>query len=97
MADEFEARDFVGNPNPPVSAEGLATPAAPVKAVPPEQWPVWAKGIATFRTGDDKGVGDTAERNLGIVGEAVEATGKGVGGDCGCAAGKAKWDAMFPC
>jgi len=74
----------------------LATPAAPVKAVPPEQWPVWAKGIATFRTGDDKGVGDTAERNLGIVGEAFKATAKALGKDCGCAARKAKWNAMFP-
>ena len=63
-----------------------------------DAWPFFARSIATLRTTDDKGLGDTVARCLTIIGAKSLAhvyhliTGK----SCGCVDRQAKLNEMYP-
>lgn len=67
----------------------------PVNPVPREHWPAWALKLAEQRQPADRGVGDTAKRELGTIGETLEQTAKRLGLSCGCANAKERWNAKF--
>lgn len=66
--------------------------------VPEDQWPAWAKQIARFKNGVDRGVGDTAERIFGkFGGESFKFRYKQmIGSDCGCGYRKELWNHLYP-
>jgi hypothetical protein len=66
--------------------------------VPRDKWPLWAKGVALARGGQDKGVGDTVERAVGPVGgEAFKQWYLNTfGKPCGCDGRKESWNTLYP-
>lgn len=69
--------------------------SGPPLPVPQALWPEWAKAIAFVRNPDDKGVGDTFERELGRVGSIVKWALEKAAGGCKCAQRKRDWNAMY--
>ncbi len=70
------------------------TPAA----IPRDQWPGWAKAIATRASPDDKGIGDIAARMIGDEKSAefklwFKST---FGKDCGCTGRQREWNRKYP-
>lgn len=70
-------------------------PPAPAP-VPFDQWPLWARQIASNKQLGEKGVGDTFARQTGKAGEALKAAFKAAGKDCGCDARQGKWNTQYP-
>lgn len=64
-------------------------------SMPYTQWPKWVKKVAKLRNGNEKGVGDTVQTQLGIWGWLFKAMLKAVGVECGCAARKAEWNVKY--
>lgn len=69
-----------------------------VSAVPRDQWPLAAKGMALLRTPEDRGVGDTVARLARIAGgESLAAAYRRITGrDCHCAQRAERLNQMFP-
>jgi hypothetical protein len=67
-----------------------------IHAVPREQWPAWAKLVASEAEEPDTGVGDTIARKLGIAGELFKSWAKTLGIPCGCATRQKRFNAMYP-
>jgi len=66
------------------------------RSLEPNRWPKWAKAAATFKTAEDKGVGDTIKRMLGTAGIFFEATMKTLGVPCHCPERREEFNARFP-
>lgn len=64
--------------------------------LPFDQWPKWATALAKFKFPEDRGVGDTIKRMLGMFGKAFEATMRLAGAPCRCAERQAEFNARFP-
>lgn len=67
----------------------------------PDLWPLWARTMHGLRTPEDKGVGDTVERIIGVSGPNAPAKlrefyQKSFGRICGCDGTKTQWNAQFP-
>jgi hypothetical protein len=81
-------------------ADGIA-PARPAarrtQAVPRDQWPLAVRVIARLAKPDERGIGQTLTRLIGMAGgEQYKRLMKRIGVDCGCAARAANLDAMYP-
>lgn len=72
------------------------SPAMPISRVDPEKWPRWANWVKDQRTEEDKGVGDTVERKLGVAGAIFKAGLKAAGLGCGCGARKDAFNIQYP-
>ena len=90
------------NPSPGVIAwmRGERIPAppppTPPQPVPHADWPRWALWAEEFAGPGDNGVGDTIQRQLGIVGEAFKASLKMMGVECGCETRRESFNILYP-
>jgi hypothetical protein len=86
-------------PDDPAIEVPRAVPGSipPILPIPKASWPGWANTISLSRKPGDIGVGDTAERLLGIFGGALFKKGFKTltGGDCGCSARKESWNQLY--
>lgn len=70
---------------------------SPLKSVPHDEWPVWAKAVGLQCNESDAGVGDTIERLAGAAGRTFKAMFKKLTGrPCGCAGRKLKFNRLYP-
>ena len=70
-------------------------PPEPLKSIPHEQWPKWAKALALLKSDEDAGVGDTVHRQLGLLGKAFTATAKALRVPCDCAERRDEWNILY--
>ncbi len=76
---------------------GACTGSGPAVAVPYAQWPATAKLVGAFRAEQDRGIGDTIQRDLGWIGEAYKATFLAITGrECGCDARRDLLNLKYP-
>jgi hypothetical protein len=61
-----------------------------------QQWPTWAKLVAAMKAPEDKGVGSTIDRKLGLLGAAFKLTLKALGVPCGCGDRRDLYDKLYP-
>jgi hypothetical protein len=73
-------------------------PAPPRELLPlhPDNWPAWAKLVAAMKAPEDKGVGSTIERKLGLIGAAFKLTLKALGVPCGCGDRRELYNKLYP-
>lgn len=66
--------------------------------IPRDQWPTAAVLVATLRTPEDSGVGDTIKRLIGTAGAVYQAAFRAVTGhSCtGCGFRQTKWNQLYP-
>jgi hypothetical protein len=72
--------------------------SAPSTAQPFADWPAQARGIASLRTDQDAGVGDTVHRLSTTIGakQTTDLVKTLLGWDCGCAKRRAALNAAYP-
>lgn len=72
--------------------------AIKTKAIPYDNWPLWAKALRHVSQPEDKGIGDVIARTIGPENsEAFKAWyKKTTGKDCGCTGRQAKWNLIYP-
>ena len=68
------------------------------RAIPRDQWPLWAKTVALVAISSDAGIGDTIARTVGpIGGDTFKAWHRTVfGKECDCTKRQARFNAQFP-
>lgn len=64
----------------------------PIEPVPFADWPRWAKVISKLRAPKDAGVGDTAHREMGVLGKVIEGI---TWGKCVCEQRRARWNGEY--
>lgn len=94
LTDEELAAKRSGRPAAP---NGRAIiPSQPIKPMPADSWPVWAKTVARLKSDEDMGVGDTIRRQVGIFGAGFKAAMLGMGVPCGCDARQDEYNTKYP-
>ena len=75
-----------------------ASAAVKIQAVPPSEWPLWAKAMALLCNSEDRGLGDTIARVIGPVGgDAFKSWHlKIMGEPCGCAGRQESLNLQYP-
>lgn len=68
----------------------------PLKPIPRDRWPAWAKAVALLSDDTDIGIGDTIHRQLGKLGEAYKTTLEILGVPCACDKRREEFNAVFP-
>jgi len=68
------------------------------RAIPRDEWPVWAKALALVSTDADKGIGDTVARAIGPKCSAAFKSWHMTvfGKSCGCKARQSEWNQLYP-
>jgi hypothetical protein len=106
MLCTLNGKDILENSAAGVCPKGLfSTPDEPIQPRPskprtflplhPDNWPAWAKLVAAMKAPEDKGVGSTIDRKLGLIGAAFKLTLKALGVPCGCGERKELYDKLY--
>jgi hypothetical protein len=81
---------------PPQVTQKPQAPPRELLPLHPDNWPAWAKLVAAMKAPEDKGVGSTIDRKLGLLGAAFKLTLKALGVPCGCGDRKELYDRLYP-
>lgn len=87
-----------GEPAPQVQKSAFSPPQPARKAIPRQDWPIWAKAIALTASAADQGIGDTVARTIGQpASDAFKKWYRTIfGKDCGCTERQKTWNALYP-